>query len=329
MNLRIYSTADYAKYTKTRIGETKFGEKLSPIQKLQDLASHDAKYVLFGIPENIGIRANHGHSLAHETWPTFLSAFLNIQTNTHNNPEDVLLLGELITQDYMHQAEELQMPEDADKLGALVEQIDDDVAQIVQHIVEAHKIPIVIGGGHNNAFGIIKGMYLAQQEPLNVLNIDAHSDFRRLEHRHSGNGFSYAKSKEYLDKYMVFGLHKNYTSEAIFKEFDASKSLKYELYEDLEHLTTLDKSVRFKSALNFVKQNFGLELDCDAITDFPSSAQSPSGFSMPEIRTFIKIARKSKSQCQYLHICEAAPRENSAAGKALSYIVSDFIRDCD
>ncbi|MGO2101458.1 MAG: formimidoylglutamase [Psychroflexus halocasei] len=324
MSLKLYTTAVYDKYTKIRVGETKFGEELSPIQQIEDLASHHAKFVVLGVPENIGIRVNHGNSNAHKAWESFLASFLNIQVNAHNNAHDVLLLGEIITQDYMQQAENMKMPEDADQMGKLVEQIDDDLSKIIKLIIDADKIPIVIGGGHNNAFGMIKGTHLALEKPINVINIDAHTDFRRLENRHSGNGFSYAKSKAYLDKYFVFGLHKNYTSEAIFKEFDDSKSLKYELYEDLEHLTTLDKTVRFKSALNFVQQNFGLELDCDAIQDFPSSAQSPSGFSMPEVRTFIKIARKSK--CQYLHICEAAPHETMQVGKAISYFVSDFIR---
>lgn len=324
MSLKLYTTADYDKYTKIRVGETKFGEELSPIQQIEDLASHHAKFVVLGVPENIGIRVNHGNSNAHKAWESFLGAFLNIQVNAYNNAHDVLLLGEIITKDYMQQAENMKMPEDTDEMGKLVEQIDDDLSKIIKLIVDADKIPIVIGGGHNNAFGMIKGTHLALEKPINVINIDAHTDFRRHENRHSGNGFSYAKSKAYLDKYFVFGLHKNYTSDAIFKEFDDSKSLKYELYEDLEHLTTLDKTVRFKSALNFVQQNFGLELDCDAIQDFPSSAQSPSGFNMPEVRTFIKIARKSK--CQYLHICEAAPHETMQVGKAISYFVSDFIR---
>lgn len=327
MNLRLFTTSDYEKYTNIRIGETKFGEKLSPIYQLDNLSEHQAKYVILGVPENIGIRANYGNSCAHKAWDSFLSAFLNIQVNLYNQPQDVLLLGELITRDYMERSEKLKMPQDAEKLGELVSMLDKDLSQIIERIVSSGKIPIVIGGGHNNAYGIIKGTYLALDKAINVLNIDAHTDYRRLEHRHSGNGFSYAKSKAYLDKYFTFGLHKNYTSDTIFQEFNNSKSLKYELYEDVEHLTTLDKTVRFKTALNFVDQNFGLELDCDAIINFPSSAKSPSGFSMPDIRTFIKIARKSK--CQYLHICEAAPNNDNQVGKALSYFVSDFIRAYD
>lgn len=76
-----------------------------------------------------------------------------------------------------------------------MEKIDAVVAETVKKILSAGKIPITIGGGHNNAFGIIKGASEAFEKPVNVLNIDAHTDLRKLEHRHSGNGFSFALKK--------------------------------------------------------------------------------------------------------------------------------------
>ncbi len=43
------------------------------------------------------------------------------------------------------------------KMGELVNRLDTIVSQIVQKIIAAGKIPIIIGGGHNNAYGNIKG----------------------------------------------------------------------------------------------------------------------------------------------------------------------------
>jgi formiminoglutamase len=71
------------------------------------------------------------------------------------------------------------------------------------------KNPII--GGHNNSYGNIKGTALAKGKPVNAINFDAHSDFRILEGRHSGNGFSYAYEEGFLKKF-YFGLHENYTS---------------------------------------------------------------------------------------------------------------------
>ena len=101
------------------------------------------------------------------------------------------------------------------KLSQLVEKIDKEVSHIIFNIVKAGKIPIVIGGGHNNAYGNIKGTALAKGKPINAINFDAHSDFRILEGRHSGNGFSYAFEEGFLKKYFIFGLHENYTSKSV------------------------------------------------------------------------------------------------------------------
>jgi formiminoglutamase len=86
--------------------------------------------------------------------------------------------------------------DDRSKLSQLVEKIDKDVSLsflILSNLVN----PIIIGGGHNNSYGNIKGTAL-QRKPVNAINFDAHSDFRILEGRHSGNGFSYAYEEAFL-----------------------------------------------------------------------------------------------------------------------------------
>jgi formiminoglutamase len=45
---------------------------------------------------------------------------------------------------------------------------------ILFNIIKLGKIPIIIGGGHNNAYGNIKGSALAKGK-LNAINFDAHS----------------------------------------------------------------------------------------------------------------------------------------------------------
>ena len=59
-----FTINDLAKVTNHRSGEIKFGEKMLTIPKGMDIAvflkTCEAKYVLFGIPEDIGVRANFG-----------------------------------------------------------------------------------------------------------------------------------------------------------------------------------------------------------------------------------------------------------------------------
>jgi formiminoglutamase len=132
----------------------------------------------------------------------FINALLNAQANRYTNPENVILLGEVMCGDFMKKSSNIDKedPNYLPKLGDLVSAIDKVVTEVVQRIVEAGKIPVIIGGGHNNAYGNIKGASLALKKPLNVLNIDAHTDLRKTDHRHSGNGFSFARKGEFFRK---------------------------------------------------------------------------------------------------------------------------------
>lgn len=328
--LKIYKPSDIANLISRRKGEMKFGEKLEFVSSLEELDSNSAKYVLIGIPEDIGVRANYGKPGTSKAWNSLLSSVVNIQVNRFNNPENLVLLGELNSKEFMQKAANI---DDTDpnyfiKLGDLVKEIDQLVADLIEKIISYGKIPIIVGGGHNNAYGNIKGAAKGTGNPINVINIDAHTDLRQLEHRHSGNGFSYAIEGQYLCRYSVFGLHKNYTPEYIFKQMDISENMNYYLAEDLLKFPD-ELNRRFQECIHTVDDTkFGFELDCDAIADFPSSAQSPAGFSVNQIRNFINMISKNKNCC-YFHICEAAPmeRDTGQIGKTLSYFVSDFITE--
>ena len=324
-HLKLYSEKNISKLIATRSGETKLGQKIHFVENLEALGKTEAKFVIFGIPEDIGVRANYGNAGTANAWEAFLKAFLNVQENGFNSAEKIVLLGEIDTAELMKKAGNIDVsdPNYVQKLGDLVVQLDVMVSELVKKVILAGKFPIIIGGGHNNAFGNIKGASEAFQKSVNVLNIDAHTDLRQLEHRHSGNGFSYAFQNSFLNRYFVFGLHKNYTPQYIFDKMDASEAMKYSLFEDLPQEQC---TIPFQEALQFVREErFGLELDCDAIENFPSSAMSPAGFNLEEIRSFLNLAAKEE-KCCYLHICEAMAVNRLPTGKALSYFVTDFVR---
>jgi formiminoglutamase len=324
--LKYYSEKQVLKLISTRPGETKLGEKIKVATSFEDVQKSEAKIVIFGIPEDIGVRANFGKPGTSNAWQAFLGAFLNVQENQFNSGENILLLGEINTSEAMEKAGNIDVsdPNYVQKLGDLVEQLDSAVSEVVKNVILAGKFPVIIGGGHNNAYGNIKGAAEAAGHAINVVNIDAHTDLRWLEHRHSGNGFSYAFKNGFLEKYSVFGLHQNYTPQYIFDEMNASEAYQYSL---LEELPKHQNPQEFSRNLTFVKANkFGLELDCDAIANFPSSAISPSGIDLYEARTLLREAAKEKNCC-YLHICEAIATDGFATGKALSYLVTDFLKE--
>lgn len=328
--IKIYSSRDVEKLIFKRKGEFKFGEKVNFVENLDELSGHKSRYVLFGIPEDIGVRANSGNAGTANAWKVCISSLLNVQANKYTNPESVILLGEVNCNEVIAKAGNLgqEDPNYLAKLGDLVALLDRVVSRLVLKIISAGKIPIIIGGGHNNAFGNLKGASNALHKPINCLNIDAHTDFRNVEHRHSGNGFRHAREGNFLGKYRIFGVHQNYTPSYIFEELDASANDQYRLFEHLILKSSREILQAYKEELDFISHDeFGLELDCDSIRDFPSSAQTPSGFSFNMVRNFIAIASEQE-KIKYLHICEAAPSESTEArvGKALSYLITDFIQ---
>ena len=328
--LKLYNFKSVEKLIATREGETKFGEKIGFIQELEKLKEHPSKFVLFGIPEDIGIRGNHGKPGASKAWEACLNSLLNIQHNEFSHPESLILLGHIDCTEEMNKAGNIDEadPNYLPKLGDLTELIDRKVSRLVETIISAGKIPLIIGGGHNNAYGNIKGCSRATGKAINVLNIDAHTDLRRLEHRHSGNGFSFAQEEGVLNRYTIFGLAQNYTPQYIFDAIKNSERNEFRFFEELLEYSNSDLNSAFLDSLEFVRdEKFGLELDCDVIKDFPTSAQTPSGFSIEQVRHFIGLTARLP-ECSYLHLCEAAPTSANfgQVGKALTFFITDFIK---
>lgn len=336
-SLKIYTQSDVLAFINKRKGEKKFGEKVTFItdaQNLdQELTNSTSKYVLFGINESIGVKANGGRQGTETAWSSALKSLLNTQNSPLNKGKNVLILGSLEYSEKMELSKKLNIdsPSDLQQLYTMVNEIDEDVTNLMFKIISAGKIPIVIGGGHNNAYGNIKGSTLALNKPINVINFDAHTDFRALEGRHSGNGFSYAFQEGFLNRYFIFGVHENYTSKKILKELSShNKHINYNTFEAIAIRKETSFENEMQYALNFIKtEKFGLEIDLDAIQNTASSAMTSSGFSANDARQFVSYFGKSK-HVTYLHLCEAAPAlEHTNAnqtGKLLAYLITDFMR---
>lgn len=332
--LVLFNQTTLKKLLNKRPAETKFGEHIKMITNIsniyEQLKSLDVDYVIIGFPEDVGVFANYGKSGTSAAWEATIKILLNIQSNSHTLASKVLILGHLNFEIELKKISTLSQSKlkDIEKSRKLVSKIDKEVSNTIYRIINAGKIPIIIGGGHNNAYGNLKGASLALNRRLNVINFDAHSDFRKEEGRHSGNGFSYAYAEGFLRNYYIFGLHENYTSNLIYKTLDSNKNIAYSTFEEIK----IRKDLKFKNAMEHAlfhvsKDVYGIEIDCDAIQNIPSSAMTPSGFNVNETRQFVSYFGKHKN-ATYLHICEAAPNPDNETqiGKLITYLITDFIK---
>ncbi|MDD5150141.1 MAG: formimidoylglutamase [Flavobacterium sp.] len=337
-NLIPFTKTELAKITNHRSGEIKFGEKMLTIPKGTDplvfLKSCEAQYVLLGIPEDIGVRANFGRPGTASAWESAIRSIANIQHNRFCKGYNLLVLGQLDVCEDMKEVEDLDFHDvnDRTKLSKLVEKIDKEVSHIIFNIIKSGKTPIIIGGGHNNSYGNIKGTALAKGKSINAINFDAHSDFRILEGRHSGNGFSYAYEEGFLKKYFIFGLHENYTSKSVLDIIKKKEDrVRFNTYDCIKIRKEKNFDQEINQAMEFIKNDsYGIEIDLDAIPYIASSAMTLSGFSIEELRQFVSYFAKNKNAA-YLHICEGAPdlgeeKNNHLIGKLIGYLVTDFIK---
>jgi len=327
---QIINRAYIESLTAKRDKETKLGETVQCCEndRWEDcLLQSAAKFILIGIPEDIGVRANLGVGGTASLWQPALKSLLNVQDTEKLNGRELLVLGYFDFKEWMKEAEY----ENIETLRRRVAAIDDEVFPVIEKIVAADKIPIIIGGGHNNAYPILKGISRAKKAAVNCVNIDAHSDYRAIEGRHSGNGFRYAKMDGYLKHYVMLGLHENYNSRSVMETINLDKELRYYTYEDLfVHENISCKSALDKASHFLRKKCMGVELDLDCITNVLSSAATPCGITHLQARKFITHFATFNS-VGYLHITEGATvmadgRQDMMTAKFVAYLVTDFIK---
>jgi formiminoglutamase len=145
-----------------------------------DLAAlRTGRPVLLGFPQDEGVRRNHGRTGAAEA-PNAIRHWLDRLTVWDGQGDFDLArqppldLGDL-------------------RLEGPLENTQAALGEVVSAILRSGAIPIVLGGGHETAYGHYLG-YVASGRCVGIINLDAHLDIRPLELRqgHSGTPFRQA-----------------------------------------------------------------------------------------------------------------------------------------
>lgn len=343
--LTLFQPDDVAQWQQTRAGETRLGQSLpwlNPLlpfhEALVHAAGRGAKFAIVGIPEDIGPRANGGQGGAHQGYAAFLSRFVNLQENDFIRANQIVVVGQVQVDDLQQQASTLSASDEVQlaQLRTLCAELDKRVVSVLQPLFEHGFIPIVIGGGHNNALPILQALAMHSGMPADAINLDPHCDFRLLEGRHSGNGFSYAHQSGWLRRYYVVGLHEQKNSQAALSMLKSAHA-GFTSFQQLVQRRAIDWPHALEQALAFVGDEvarpLGIELDTDAITGMPASAITHSGVSVADAEHYVwRLAQSPR--VRYLHLAEAAPQMHPAglaagtnmAGQVLCSLVLAFIQ---
>jgi formiminoglutamase len=215
--------------------------------------------------------------------------------------------------------------------------IDEEVETMVKAVVQAGKIPIVIGGGHNNAYPIIKAtakslykMEKTKRAIINCMNLASTADFRIMEGRHSGNAFRYAMEEGYLNRYAVIGLQENSNPQSMMDDLYSNISIQYHTYEEIFVEERLNFIQSISQSFSFIDDDpIALELDLNVVGNINSSNKNPSGISVNDARQYIRFSGHYPN-ISSLHICEGASSQlhgdSQSLSRLISYLVTDFVR---
>ncbi len=107
-------------------------------------------------------------------------------------------------------------------IGDLLDDAQENLANRVADVIYAKSLPIILGGGHEIAWGTYQG--IRQVHPnakIGIINFDAHFDLRPLEPlSSSGTPFrqaaQYAEAKKINFDYLVYGINPTANSEILF-----------------------------------------------------------------------------------------------------------------
>lgn len=304
-------------------------------QNLAQAKHAGVKYVIIGIPEDIGPRANCGNGGADRAWANLMPVLLNQQANQFFDWQQCLLLGTVALADLQklsHQA--CCSNHTVEKLRQLCAQVDERVSQVLTPIFAEGFEVIVIGGGHNNAYPTIEALYQATNAPVACANMDPHADFRAMEGRHSGNPFRYAYQANYLTHYALLGLHQQKNNQDTIDGLNQA-NFPFISYQQM----FMQQSISFEQALSQVAEYVdqastavGVELDLDSIKNAAASAYSVAGFSLEQaVRYVYKVA--SVDKVRYLHLCEGAPANHEHSehkshdiGQMLTQLIYSFLQ---
>ncbi|WP_050040257.1 formimidoylglutamase [Acinetobacter modestus] len=292
------------------------GEQHLRIHQVVNTSQH-ATFALIGFSSDEGVKRNKGRLGAADAPDMIRAQLANLPVHQSISIAD---LGTVVC--------------DHGKL----EQAQAELAEQVERSLKQGMKPIVLGGGHEVAFGSFSGLfqYIQNNDPnrkIGIINFDAHFDLREAEEVTSGTPFlNAAQLSEQHDQefnYLCIGVAKHSNTKVLFETADRLNCIY--IYDHELQLTNL---VNLISKINgFIEKVDDLYITIDL--DVFSASIAP-GVSAPAVKGIdlsvfdpLLDAIKKTGKIKVFDVAECNPRfdlDNRTA-KLAAYIIFNYLFD--
>jgi formiminoglutamase len=200
-------------------------------------------------------------------------------------------------------------------VGSDLESAQEELKQKVAKILHIGLVPVVIGGGHETAWGHYQGIHehFGTTEPVAILNFDAHFDLRPLiDDKFGSSGTPFFQCDKLLKfygqpfHYYCVGIQRNSNTKSLF-EYANSNKVQYHLAEKINE-NPKDLNFVEKVIDQHEKIYITLCLDVFKASLAPGvSAPQPLGIGAEYVLGALKLLKKSKKVVS-MDIVELSPR---------------------
>ncbi len=200
-----------------------------------------------------------------------------------------------------------------------LEMLQREQADKVCHLLEQRHFPLIIGGGHEIAYGNFSGLakYISNNQnpdPIGVINFDAHFDLRSAEHSTSGTPFLQVakdcQKRGWPFHYFCLGINETANTRSLFT---TAAELGIDYFTDEEIVSW--NLQRIKQRLEEFIRNCGaiyLSIDLDvlpAATAPGVSAPAARGVALPELEWLVSTIKSlAAERLKLADIAEYNPR---------------------
>lgn len=150
---------------KESLHNLRLGQKIHalPIKQYKEQVVSDNAVVFSGFASDEGVKRNHGRKGAHYGPKAIRECLAKIPLTDHLDSKQYYDVGDIVCH------------------GHQLEQAQNHLATLVEVVLHHHAFPVVLGGGHETAWGHWLGLANTWPErDIAILNLDAHFDMRPL-----------------------------------------------------------------------------------------------------------------------------------------------------